>query len=444
MSTASTLDTIVAPASAIGGGVVVLRVSGPMATTICRKLLQAPLQAPRIAQLAALKHPVSGKLLDRALVLYFQNPASFTGEDVIEFHLHGGRAVVQSVIQAVLSIDTSVRMAQPGEFSRRAYLNGKLDLTEAEAIADLVAAETEAQAELALAQMGGSLRDLYESWRAQLLRLLAYLEAAIDFVDEEDVPPELLRDTQQKISALAQEFVHHLDDKHLGERLRDGFNVAVLGAPNAGKSSLVNALAKREVAIVSDLAGTTRDALEVHLNIGGYPVVLIDTAGLRETSDTIESEGIKRARARATAADLKLALFASDAQPDAETQNLVDDKTIIVKTKNDLSTNDFNFPALAISTQTGDGIDRLLQTIATQLEQMIGPVSRDVPLPTRVRHREAVSEAYNYLQHAQTNPVPELLAEDLRLATRALGRLTGRVDVEDLLDVIFRDFCIGK
>lgn len=435
-------DTIIAPASAVGGGVAVIRASGPLSGLIFRVLVQKPLQAPRVAQLVTLLHPVTGKMLDKAVALYFQNPASFTGEDVLELHVHGGRAVVDSILSACLALDGSIRLATGGEFTKRAYLNGKIDLTEAEAIADLVAAETESQADLALTQMSGALRDLYEGWRTSLVHLLAHMEASIDFVDEEDVPQSLMDATTAKISALADQLDEHLGDKSLGERLRDGFVVAVIGAPNAGKSSLVNVLAKRDVAIVTPHAGTTRDVLEVPLNLGGYPVIVIDTAGLRDTSDEIEAEGIRRARERVAHADVVLALFDGTKPRDAETLSHVDDATIIVHTKADIAPQSSD--TLAISTATGENLDKLIARITSEIAARVGPKNRSTPLLTRARHREAVTEAVQHLRRAQINPYPELLAEDIRLATRALGRITGRVDVEDLLDVIFSEFCIGK
>lgn len=443
-STSPALETIIAPASAIGGGVAVIRVSGPLSGLVYNRLCGSDtLPTPRVAQLANLRDPDSNKLLDRAVALYFAGPASFTGEDVLELHVHGGRAVVDSVIQAALGLDASIRLATGGEFTKRAYLNGKIDLTEAEAIADLVAAETQAQAEQALGQMGGKLRDLYEGWRHDLVRLLAHIEAAIDFVDEEDVPQSLLDETKGKITSLLDAINIHLGDQSLGERLRDGFVVAVIGAPNAGKSSLVNALAKRDVAIVTPHAGTTRDILEVPLNLGGYPVLVIDTAGLRDTQDEIEAEGIRRARARVAQADCVVALFDGTQEQDQDTLQHVDADTLVVYTKADIARNK-GTDDLAISTRTGENLDRLIASLTDKISARIGTRNNDMPLLTRARHREAVSEAQSHLARAIHNPQPELLAEDIRLATRALGRITGRVDVEDLLDVIFSEFCIGK
>lgn len=441
-------DTIIAPASALGGGVAVIRASGPMAGKIFRLMVRKPLLAPRVAQLVTLLHPQTEKILDRAVALYFQNPGSYTGEDVLEFHVHGGSAVVRSVLQAMLAVDPSIRLAEGGEFTKRAYLLGKIDLTEAEAIADLVAAETEAQAELALGQMRGELRDLYEEWRVKLSRLLAHIEAAIDFVDEEDVPPSLLAEAQQTIGILTREMTEHLGDGNLGKRLRDGFVVAVVGAPNAGKSSLVNMLAKRDVAIVTPVAGTTRDILEVPLNLGGFPVIVMDTAGLRETVDVIEFEGIRRARLRAKEADIVLALYDATTVQNTHTLAITGEHVIPVMTKSDLmpplSSIREDGQAISISTQTGDGINRLIERIVQYITGKTRKRNDSIPLLTRDRHRKAVTEAVEHLQRGIGNPIPELFAEDIRLAMRALGRITGRVDVEDVLDIIFKDFCIGK
>lgn len=448
------MDTIIAPASAIGGGVAVIRVSGEKAAMVAEKLCAQSAPKPRVAQLVTITDQQSGKLLDRAVSLYFAAPASFTGEDVLELHVHGGRAVVDGVLAAILALDPSIRLATGGEFTKRAYLNGKIDLTEAEAIADLVAAETQAQAELALGQMSGNLRDLYEGWSHDLVRLLAHIEAAIDFVDEEDVPQSLMDQTHGKITALLGSIDAHLGDQSLGERLRDGFVVAVIGAPNAGKSSLVNALAKRDVAIVTPHAGTTRDVLEVPLNLGGYPVIVIDTAGLRDTDDEIEAEGIRRARARVAQADCVVALFDGTKSQDQDTLQHVNDDVLVVTTKADLApktTPEITpeiapeiTPVLGISTTTGENLDQLIGLLTEKIQSRIGTRKSDMPLLTRARHREAVAEAREHLFRAAHNPQPELLAEDIRLATRALGRITGRVDVEDLLDVIFSEFCIGK
>jgi len=386
--------------------------------------------------------------LDDGLAVYFPAPYSFTGEDIVELTLHGGRATTQGVLGA-LGAMSDLRLAEPGEFTRRAFENGKMDLTQAEAIADLIHAETVQQRQQALSQLSGTLSDLYQGWAARLTALLAHAEADIDFADE-DLPADILAAQHQAIEKLISELQEHLSDNRRGERLRDGITIAIVGAPNAGKSTLLNVLAQRDVAIVTDIAGTTRDVLEVHFDLGGYPVTLLDTAGLRETSDVIESEGIRRARERATRADLKLCLFDAGAEPDEATRALIDGSAIVVMTKLETGSwksdkNPFLAPSLQIpiSAHTGAGIAELLQTITQKLEEIFHQ-PREAPSLTRARHRTALEDAMAALQRAAAAQVPELRAEDLRLALRAIGRITGRVDVEDLLDQIFSEFCIGK
>jgi len=485
-------ETLFALASAPGrAAIAVWRLSGPGVAEGIRRLTGRDLPPPRRAALRQLLDPATGDAIDQALVLWFPGPASFTGEDAAELHSHGGRAVAEA-IGAALARLPGFRHAEPGEFSRRAFLNGKLDLTEAEAIADLAAAETEAQRRQALAQAGGALSGLYDGWRAELIRLRAHLEADIEFPDEEIGDPAAQLSGQ--LGSLRENIAGHLADARRGERLRDGLTIAVVGAPNAGKSSLVNTLARRDVAIVSPEAGTTRDAIEVHLDLGGYPVILIDTAGLRETTGLVESEGILRARARAGAADLVLALFAADAEPDAETLALLDERAVAVRSKADLRPNPSltsasplegevgdaqhrrlggmrqpsrrkeeggdstphpppraDLPlkggsgaleAVAISVKSGFGLDALLQTLSTRVSALLS--DRGPPPPTRARHREALGRCLVALDAAQTADLPELAAEDLRRAADELGRITGRIDIEDMLDAIFRDFCIGK
>ena len=363
--------TIFAVASGTGrAAIAVLRISGPSAAEAVH-LLSGPLPPPRYARLSALKDPESREILDRGLVLWFPGPASLTGEDMAELHLHGGRAVVAAVV-AVLSKIPDVRPAEPGEFSRRAFHNGKFDLTAAEGIADLVEAETEAQRRQAMRQLEGAFGKLVESWRERLVKALAYAEAAIDFA--EDDPAVTKGDWRGEVAAVAEEIRRHLDDERRGERLRDGFEVAILGPPNAGKSSLLNKLAGREAAIVSRQAGTTRDVIEVHLDLGGLPVVLADTAGLRESTDEVESEGVRRALARAEAADLKLAVIdaSSGAKIDSETKRIIDARTIVVASKRDLLADGGGYlekilalaaRSLAVSAKSGDGIAELLAVI---------------------------------------------------------------------------------
>jgi tRNA modification GTPase len=441
------VPTIFAPATAPGrGGVAIVRVSGPLAGTALTALTGRPLPAPRMATFVRLTVSETGEFLDQGLVLWFPAPHSFTGEDVAEFHVHGGRAVIAGVIDALARLP-GLRIAEPGEFSRRGFENGKFDLTAAEAIADLVDADTAAQRRQALRQMEGELGRLYDGWRHRLTRALAHLEADIDFPDE-DLPEGVAVMVRPELEALADEIASHLNDNRRGERLRDGIHISILGAPNAGKSSLLNVLARREAAIVSERAGTTRDVVEVHLDLGGFPVVLADTAGLREAADEIESEGIRRALDRAANADLKLAVFDATTLPelDAQTLAVVDDQTLVVLNKLDRASELVHEiggkPAIPVSARTGQGLPELLRSLTSAVKTRFE--TPGVPALTRARHRGALEECAASLHRAMSADLPELAAEDVRLASRALGRITGRVDVEDLLDVIFRDFCIGK
>ncbi len=446
--------TIFALASARGrAGVAVVRVSGPRAGAALAGLMgrpgEAPETPPRRAVYTPLIDPATGDTLDGGLTIWFPGPASFTGEDVAEFHLHSGPAVISGVLEA-LSLMDGLRMAEPGEFTRRAFEHGKMDLTAAEGLADLIEAETAAQRRQALRQLEGELGRVYESWRRRLLGALAHSEAAIDFSDE-DLPEDIEAAARREIASLEQEIAGHLKDKRRGERLRNGVLIAIIGPPNAGKSSLLNLLAQRDAAIVSETAGTTRDVIEVHLDLGGYPVTLADTAGLRDGGDAIEIEGIRRARRKAEDADLRLAVF--DGQdwpnPDPTTAELVDADTLAVINKCDLGAPEPPLtingqPALAISARTGSGIDDLLATVADRVAGMMD--AGGSPALTRVRHREALDECRDALRRCLggSGLPSELAAEDLRLAARALGRITGRVDVDDIMDVIFREFCIGK
>ncbi len=444
----SATDTIFALSTAPGrAGVAVLRVSGSRTAEAAEALSRDVLPRPRAATLKRFRDG-AGAVIDRGLLLWFPAPNSFTGEDMAEFHVHGGRAVVQAMVEALAAIP-GLRPAEAGEFTRRAFDNGKLDLTEVEGLADLIDAETEAQRRQALRQMEGALGARVSGWRTRLTRLLAHQEATIDFADEE-LPGGLDEQVQAQTAVLADEMAATLADRGRGERLRDGLSVAIVGAPNAGKSSLLNAIAQRDAAIVAETAGTTRDIVEVHLDLGGYPVTLADTAGLREIAaegDAIEAEGIRRAKARAETADLKVAVFdlASGPNPDPATWALVDAATVVVWNKADLVPRSAA-PArggLPVSAQTGQGLAELLQRLESEVSSRLG-FSTTAPSITRARHRHALEEAEAALRRALEAGLPELAAEDLRLASRALGRITGAVDVEDLLDVIFSDFCIGK
>ncbi|NNG05694.1 MAG: tRNA uridine-5-carboxymethylaminomethyl(34) synthesis GTPase MnmE [Inquilinus sp.] len=437
--------TIFAVATPPGrGALAVIRLSGPESGDALSALTGRALPAPRRASLARL-HDAAGDVLDSGLVLWFPGPASATGEDVAELHLHGGAAVAASIVEALAALP-GLRPAEPGEFTRRAFENGKLDLTEAEAIADLVDAETRGQQRQALRQMAGELGRLTDGWGDRLLRALAHVEADLDFPDE-DLPEGIAGEAEAALETLRGEIARHLDDGRRGERLRAGLHVAILGPPNAGKSSLLNTLARRDVAIVSDLAGTTRDVIEVHLDLAGLPVVVADTAGLRAAADAVEEEGVRRAWRRAAEADIRLLLFdAIEGPPDlAGLIDPGDPDCLLVANKIDLL--DEPPPAaagapLAISVRSGAGVDALLARLGAMVEARL--TGGGAPVLTRARHRAALEECLAALDRALAAGPLELVAEDLRLAMRALGRITGRVDVEDLLDVIFRDFCIGK
>lgn len=424
-------DTIFAPASGSGrAAITVLRLSGPRAGAILSSLCQPP--PAREARLRILRDD-TGDGLDHALVLWFPGPGSYTGEDCAELHLHGGRAVLDAVAAELTRL--GARPAEPGEFSRRAFLHDRLDLLEAEAVADLVEAETDAQRRQALRQLEGTLGVLYRDWSTRLLQLLAAQEALIDFPDE-DIPADVDAANRQRLSALRAEIDRHLADDRRGERLREGLVFAVIGPVNAGKSTLINALAQRDAAITSPIAGTTRDVLEIRIDLAGVPVTLLDTAGLRDSDDPIEAEGIRRARTRMAGADLVLHLSdGSDAPPD------VPAPLLLIDTKIDLAPTR-RLGALGISVTSGLGMECLGATLARHaraLTQRAGP-----PPLTRARHRVALTEAADCLARAATAPLQELRAEDLRLALRAIGRITGAVGVEDLLDSLFGQFCIGK
>jgi tRNA modification GTPase len=440
-------STIYAPATAPGrSGLAVIRLSGPHAAESLRRLTARALPDPRNIVRRSISDPGTGEVLDEAMVAWFPEPRSFTGETVAELYLHGGRAVLAAVLAALAKLP-NLKLAEPGEFTRRAFLNGRLDLTEVEGLADLVAAETEAQRRQAVRQLEGALGQLYEGWSEKLTSALARLEAVIDFPDE-DLPAGLIVSAAEQIRSIADTIAEHLADGHRGERLREGLSVAILGPPNAGKSSLFNALARREAAIVSPHAGTTRDVLEVALDLGGYPILLADTAGLRRTRNEIEAEGVRRAEQRAAQADLRI--FVLDAERITgqlpNLLNLKGDSDLIVANKMDLlgarPLPAVGVPVLPVSVHSGAGLNDLAAQIGKKAAQALE--SGASPVLTRARHRVALEGALVALRRGAQAGGPELLAEDLRLAVRALGRITGRVDVEELLDRIFAEFCIGK
>jgi tRNA modification GTPase len=400
----------------------------------------APRPKPRSVVYRTIRHPRTAEALDRAVVLWFAAPKSETGEDVAEFQVHGSRAVVAAILSALGEID-GCRLAEPGEFARRAFENGKLDLAEIEGLADLIEAETDAQRRQALAQAGGSLSKLYENWRCRLIEIAALTEAAIDFSDEGDVSTSAIAEARNRAVILKDEIAAHLNDGHRGEILRDGFRVALLGPPNAGKSSLLNALARRDAAIVSAEAGTTRDVIEVRLDLGGLPVIVSDTAGIREASSEIEREGIRRSLAAARDADL--VIWLAENPESIPPLRISRETSLVIRSKADLP-HESEFDGLAISATTGAGMDRLIEEIARRASQAVG--SQSAPALTQARHRQALENALKDIE-AFLNGSPdavELRAEDLRRAAHAIGRITGRIDVEDVLDQIFSRFCIGK
>lgn len=439
-------DTIYALSSGrLPAAIAVVRISGIKAR-VGLETFGVKLPEPRKAARAQLIDPDSRETIDDALALWFQGPRSETGEDMVELHLHGGRAILAKVFSALGSIP-GFRPAEAGEFTKRAVLNGKMDISHAEGLGDLVFAQTEAQRRQAMHQYQGALSKQVEAWRERLIEAMALIEANLDFSDEADVPENLMAPAARVASGMLAEIEAALADARRGERLREGFSVAIAGAPNAGKSTLLNALAQRDVAIVSDIPGTTRDVIEVALDLSGVPVVLIDTAGIRETIDPVEQEGVRRAVARAEAADLVLLLEAADGPPIS--LPVREDQTVWhIRTKADLIDSDSKRSlnqrdSFLISAKTGAGIDELLKRLSKEAERFAG----EPALVTRERQRVALREAAERILSALSLTKPgqeELFAEELRLAARALGRITGRVDVEDVLDRIFSSFCIGK
>ena len=427
--------------------IAIIRVSGPQARAALEKLC-GKLPAPRAVHVTTLRDS-SGGAIDESVALWFPAPHSATGEDIAEFQIHGGRAVVAAIFEALGKIE-GFRPAEPGEFTRRAFENGKLDLTEAEGLDDLIHADTDRQRRQALRQLKGLLGEKAESWRRQIIEASALIEAGIDFSDEGDVSAELVAPALKKISVLKSEIEETLSLSAQSERLRDGLVVAIAGPPNAGKSTLLNRLARREAAIVSPHAGTTRDVIEVHLDLDGYPVTLIDTAGIRDTNDPVEQEGVRRARERARTADLVLWLVdANDAIEPAKDGTENHAPVWTVRNKIDVFSGNAALPELRahvfdISASRGDGVQELVTNLVSFAQDFFG--SGESGLISRVRHRTLLQETADSLERAITvaGHGDELFAENLRIAIHSLGRLTGRVDVEDILDVIFRDFCIGK
>lgn len=442
-------DTIFAPATAAGrSAVAVVRLSGPGSGRAVAALAgRTP--RPREAALRVLKRQ-DGAPIDQALVLWFEGPASYTGEDCAEFHVHGGPAVVAGLLEELAHL--GLRLAEPGEFTRRAFENGKLDLAQAEGVADLIEAETEAQRRQALDQLGGALGQAQARWRDGLIEALAMFEAAVDFPDEE-VPADVAARAQPVLASLIGEIEHALADVKRGERVREGFRIALVGAPNAGKSTILNALARREAAIVTATPGTTRDIIEVPMRFAGYKALLADTAGLRETHDEIEAEGVRRARAWAGEADLRIWVVDGSSDAAATAPGLHPHDLCVIN-KADLPAGDetghalvearaANVEILRLSARKPDDIGALEAALERRVVEALA--GAELPTATRLRHRELLSEALERLNRALATEVElELAAEDVRLAGRALDRITGRIDPEDVLDRVFSSFCIGK
>lgn len=434
------MDTIYALSSGgLPSGVAVVRVSGPRSADVLTAL-GGELPKARYAVLRSIRARNDIEI-DRGLVLWFPGPASFTGEDCAEFHLHGGRAVVERLLEELSGFE-GLRMAEAGEFSRRAFSNGKFDLTEAEGLADLIASETEAQRVIALAQASGSLRELYERWQDRLLNARAMIEAEIDFADEDDVPGSVSDQVWADMAELSREMRGHMAGAKRAASVREGFRIVIIGAPNAGKSSLMNALAGSDIAIVSDEPGTTRDAIEARISLGGQLVIVTDTAGIRENAGVIEAEGIRRALVRAVDADLILHLSETGSWDDAG--DFADAPVWRIASKSDTFNGSIPDDALLISVRSSDGLKCLFDSLEKHLARAVG---RDVlSLPTRQRHVESLGAALRELGSAveKTGAPLELRAESLRLSAFSLGRITGQYGVEDILGVIFSEFCIGK
>lgn len=437
-------DTIYSLSSGAGrAGVAVIRVSGPAAGRAIVALARR-LPDPRRASLCQLIHPESGTPIDEALVLWLRGPESFTGEDTAEFHVHGGRAVVAAMLEVLGGLE-GLRPAEAGEFTRRAFMNGRLDLVAVEGLADLIAAETEVQRRLAQFHARGGASAVFETWRGEMIQVLARLEAAIDFVDETDVADAALGQAMPRLALLLAAMRAGLDDRHRGERVREGVRIVLAGPPNVGKSSLLNSLARREAAIVSAVPGTTRDVIEVHLDLSGVPIVVSDTAGLRDgPADEIEAVGMGRTRATMAAADLVVWMTAPDLDSPPPT---LDSETLWILNKCDLLCAG-SAPATAaqlhVSAKSGKNIDVLVERLAGWARQRFA--GEDSVLIARERQRRALEACCAHLEAATARDglALELVTEEVRLAARSLERLVGRIDVEDLLDVVFRDFCIGK
>jgi tRNA modification GTPase len=446
------MDTIYGLATVAGkSGVAVIRISGNYSLKVLQELGVAKIPKPRFAQLATLCEPNTQEPLDQALIIYFQAPHSFTGEDVVELHIHGGLSVIKDVVSSLQKLPF-LRLSEPGEFSKRAFRAGKLDLTAAEGLAALINAETTMQRKLALRQYGGELANLYENWRNKLVNCLAHLEALIDF-PEDDIPQTLLTQIRETIAMLETEINIHLQNSKQAEILWSGINIAIIGRPNVGKSSLINWLSNRDAAIVSEIAGTTRDVIEIRAEIAGFPITIKDTAGMRITEDLIEAEGIKRARTAMQDANIIIIMISADTKDYSFDKELLketaacDAQVMVLVNKIDLA-DDTNYSAqiehevTPISLAKKLGLDELKQKLTTKLKEIYTP-SND-PVLTTARYRQQLNLCLEALNRFHNAPTIELASEEVRLAASSLGAITGRVEVEEVLDIIFSSFCIGK
>ena len=442
--------TIYALSSGPGvSGIAVIRVSGKEVAEVVKRITGEDLPAPRVATLRKFNKINTKNLIDEGVILWFPEPNSYTGEDLAEFHVHGSRAVITALHSSISKVK-NCRLAEPGEFTKIAFRNGKINLLKAESIGDLISSETEIQRKQAIKIMNGKSSDQYNSWREKLLKILSNVEAKIDFPDE-DLPTNILSKIKRTSEQIISEIQKVLNDQNVGERIREGFKIAILGPANAGKSSLLNYLSRRDVAIVSEIAGTTRDVIETHLNLDGYPVIVSDTAGIRGSKDEIEQKGMKLALNKAEDADLKLVIL--DGKTDKITKtlkNLMDKNSILVINKMDLINKKLNpefknYDYVPISIKNDSNLDKLISKIKDKLENKF--VNSDDILITRERHRQHLERCVSYLKDFRDKNGSEEFdkaAEDLRLATRHLGMIVGKVDVEEILGSIFNDFCIGK
>ena len=442
--------TIYALSSGPGiAGVAVVRVSGKETLKVVKLITNDDLPTPRVATRRKMNNINTNELIDEGLLIWFPGPKSYTGEDLAEFHVHGSRAVVAALHASISNIE-NCRLAEPGEFTKRAFQNGKINLMKAESIGDLISAETEIQRKQAIKIMNGKSSDKFNSWREKLLKILSHVEAKIDFPDE-DLPKEILHEIKQTSEQVSNEIQKVLKDQRVGEIIREGFKIAIVGPSNVGKSSLLNYLSKRDVAIVSEVAGTTRDVIETHLNLDGYPVIISDTAGIRDSKDEIEKKGIKLALNRAEEADLRLVVIEpKNLDFTGFLKGLFDENSILVINKSDLLLKNLDeqikkLEHVLISIIKNSNLDILINKIINKLKNKF--ISSEDILITRERHRQHLEQCVEHLKNFNDKKKNDYLdkgAEDLRLATRHLGMIVGKVNVEEILDSIFNDFCIGK